>query len=395
MVADPGKQSSSGNTGQMNAGILMVIIPDRLTSLIRKGEITERYYNPGELFGEVHIVLNNDDDPDPKDVQKTVGKAKLFIHNLPRPGFVATLGWQMPLLRRWRKAGLELARSIKPQLIRTHNNFLEGYLASEIKKKFGTPYVVSLHGVWDRDCLTTPLHRLRRQFMIKLERAALTAADAVIAVYKPVVRYAKAHGASRVELIYNIVAGIDIKPRQNYARCGPLRLITINRQLKEKNPENIIRAIQDMDCEYLLVGDGPYHERLKALVAELGVGHKVRFVKALPNQELCTMLSTFDVMVAHCDYWGISKTTIEGALAGLPIVLNQHPIEPVPDLEGNWLVLCENTPDGYKEAIGKFADSEALRAEYGRRALAHAREYFEPGAMEARTVALYREVMGL
>lgn len=377
-----------------NADRLMVIIPDRLTSLIRKGEITERYYNPGELFKEVHIVLNNDDQPDPRDVQKTVGNAKLFIHNLPRPGFAATIGWQVPLIRRWRKAGLDLARRIKPDLIRTHNNFLEGYLASEIKKALGMPFVVSLHGVWDRDCLTTVLHRLRKQFLIKFERAALEAADAVIAVYKPVVRYAKAYGAKRVELIYNIVAGGDIRPRQDYKRSGPLRLITVNRQLEEKNPENIIRAVRDLDCEYLLVGDGAYHERLKALVAELGMGQKVRFAKAMPNHELCAMLPTFDVMVAHCDYWGISKTTIEGALAGLPIVLNRHPIEPIPDLEGDWLVLCENTPEGYCEAISNFADSEALRADYGGRALAHAKENFYPETMENKTVALYRELIG-
>jgi glycosyltransferase involved in cell wall biosynthesis len=373
---------------------LMVIIPDRLSDIIRKGEIVENYYNPGGISEEVHLVLNNDDRPDIKAAQKTVGTARLFIHNLPRPGFVTSVGWQFSLIGGWRKAGLDLARQVCPDLIRTHNNFLEGYLASEIKKELGIPFVVSLHGVWDRDCLATPLHRLRRLFLIKFERAALAAADAVIAVYKPVVRYAKRYGAKRVELIYNIVAGGDIKPRQGYARSGPLRLITINRQLEEKNPENIIRAISDMDCEYLLVGDGAYHERLKALVSELDIGHKVRFAKAIPNHDLCAMLPTFDVMVAHCNYWGISKTTIEGALAGLPIVLNHHPIEPIPDLEGGWLLKCENTPQGYRETIGRLAESEILRTEYGRRALAYAHENFLPATMESKTVALYQELIG-
>ena len=48
----------------------------------------------------------------------------------------------------------------------------------------------------------------------------------------------------------------------------------------------------------------------------------------------CADDSEFDIMVSHCDYWGISKTIIEGALAGLPIIHNVHPVEPVPDLEG-------------------------------------------------------------
>ena len=61
---------------------LLVIINDRLSDLVRKGEITPRYYNPGGLFDEVHIVLTNDDRPDPTQLQTTVGRAILFLHNI-------------------------------------------------------------------------------------------------------------------------------------------------------------------------------------------------------------------------------------------------------------------------------------------------------------------------
>jgi hypothetical protein len=40
-------------------GRLMVIISDKLPDLVKKGEITPRYYNPAELFDEVHIVATN------------------------------------------------------------------------------------------------------------------------------------------------------------------------------------------------------------------------------------------------------------------------------------------------------------------------------------------------
>lgn len=373
---------------------LMIIIPDRLTTLVKKGEITERYYNPGDLFREIHLVLSNDDRPDVGAVQKTVGSAKLYIHNLPRPNFFATAGWQLALIRRWRDQGLALARQVRPNLIRTHNSLMEGYLASEIKRELKIPFVASLHTVFDRDGLYSPLRRLRRWLMAKFERRSMSTADAVIAVYRPIVRYAHEHGAKRVELIYNIVAGGHIRARKDYRRGEKLKIITINRQFKEKNPENIIRAVKDLDCEYWLVGDGPYHQQLKQLAAGLGIAHKLKFVQSMANDELCAILPTFDLMVAHCDNWGISKSTIESALAGLPIVLNRHPIEPIPDLEGEWLVLCENTPEGYHEAISRFADSEALRADYGGRALAHAKENFSPETMENKTVALYRELMG-
>ena len=374
---------------------LMVLIPDVLTSIINKGEVTWCYYNPGDLFKEVHLVLCNDDKPDIAKTQKMVGNAKLFIHNLPRPNFFKTIGWQLPLIRSWIKSGVSLAGEIKPNLIRVHNNFLEGYLASVIKKQFSVPYVISLHGVWDRDCLQTPLHWIRRQFLIKFERASLQNSDAVIAVYAPIIRYAKKYGAKRVELIYNIVAGNKIVAKKNYEASKPFKLITINRQLSEKNPENIIRAIADLDCEYWIVGDGEYHDRLRQLAEELSVDSKIHFHKAMPNDDLCALLPTFDLMVAHCDYWGISKSTIEGAIAGLPLLLNKHPIEPIPDLDGGWITLCENTPDGYKKSIKRFMNSESHRSQWGSLALNHAQLNFEPEVMEEKTVNLYQELMAL
>ena len=62
---------------------LLVIIPDALSGLVNKGEITPRYYNPGNLFDEVHILMTNDDQVKPEDMQRTVGEARLYLHNLP------------------------------------------------------------------------------------------------------------------------------------------------------------------------------------------------------------------------------------------------------------------------------------------------------------------------
>ena len=116
---------------------ILVIIPDRLSALIEKGEITARYYNPGNLFDEVHILMTNDDKPNLTDVQKTVGDAELYLHNLPAPSFIKTFGWRPWLLKGWAKRAVDLARKIRPELIRCHGNHLNGYAAAMIKKKSG------------------------------------------------------------------------------------------------------------------------------------------------------------------------------------------------------------------------------------------------------------------
>jgi hypothetical protein len=227
---------------------LLVIVPDRPSVIVKKGEYTPRYYNPGNLFDEVHLLLTNDDRPEVSALQETVGRAQLSIHNLPASSFVLMLGWQPFLLRGWVKRGLDLVKTISPHLVRTHNNFIEGYLAKEIKDAFGIPYVISLHGVWDRDIMMGKKNKIIKLFIDKLERISLKNADSVIAVYKSILRYAISYGAKNVELIYNIVAGENIECKTHYKLANSPRLITINRQLKEKNPDNIIRAIKDIDC---------------------------------------------------------------------------------------------------------------------------------------------------
>jgi glycosyltransferase involved in cell wall biosynthesis len=380
---------------QFEANRLMVIVPDRLSDLIAKGEMTPRYYNPGELFKEVHLVATNDDRPDLDALQKAVGNAKIVFHNLPTGSryFLRSLGWQRPFIEPLLKRGLDLAGRIRPDLVRTHNNFLEGVLASRIKAELGIPFVVSLHGVWDVDDRETAYSILRAWFRKKLERIALASADATIAVYAPIERYARAFGAKRVELIYNIVAGSNISRKRTYELSTPPRLLTVNRQLPQKNPSNIIRAVAQIDCRYTIVGDGQLHETLQSLASELGCADRVEFIKAIPNAELCARLHDFDLMVSHCDYWGTSKTVIEGALAGLPIVINRHPEIEIAEYRGGWIVECENTAEAYRTAIAGILADRPRRQFLGERAFETARDRFDPGQMEHRTVALYRELL--
>jgi glycosyltransferase involved in cell wall biosynthesis len=374
---------------------LMVIVPDRLSDLITKGEFAPRYYNPGELFQEVHLVATNDDRPDLGALQRTVGSAKIVFHNLPTGlrHSLQTLGWQRPLIEPLLKRGLALAATIKPALIRTHNNFLEGEIAARIKKELGIPLVVSLHGVWDVDDHETVYARIRSRFRAKLERSSLESADAVIAVYAPIQRYARLFGARRVELIYNIVAGENIARKLAYELSKPPKIITINRQVPQKNPSNIIRAIAEIDCHYTIIGDGVLHERLRSLAADLGCSDRIEFIRAVPNAQLCACLQEFDLMVSHCDYWGTSKTIIEAGLAGLPIIINRHPEIEIDEYSGEWLVECENTADAYKAAILDLLNNTNRREQLGDLACKTAGARFDPAQMERRTVALYRELL--
>ena len=153
---------------------LLIISSDRISVLIQKGETVLRYYNPGNLFNEVHIIITNCDQPDPTLIQMMVGDARLYVYNIVQPDhfFRNTLGWQYPLMQSWVHEVLDIVHKIQPHLVRTYNNFLDGYLALQIKKKFGIPYVISLHGIWDIDDLTNFKSKVHRFFRKKIEMFA-------------------------------------------------------------------------------------------------------------------------------------------------------------------------------------------------------------------------------
>lgn len=370
---------------------LLIIANHKPTVLLNKGEYIARYYNPEDLFDEIHLLLTNSDKPDSVDLQLPSGRAKVFIYNLPAPDIRWTLGWQIPLIKPWLRAGVALAGKIKPNLIRVHNNFQDGYLGREIKRQLGIPYVISIHhSHWQH--AETLKQIFLRLIWRKFESVSLQDSNGVIAVYSSNMFYAKKLKGNNPQLIYNVVSD-QIPHKKQYALHSPPKLITISKQFEYKNPENIIRALKDIDCEYLIVGNGIYHERLVNLVRQLEMEEKVTFIKSMNNFELTQQLKDFDLHVTHCDNWGMSKTITEASLAGLPTLINFHPERPIPEYEGDWLRRCENTQFGYSAAINELIQSKSSRQEIGARAFEHAQETFGPEKMEAKLSKLYQDTM--
>jgi hypothetical protein len=59
---------------------LCVFPNDPIISYYMKGEIKDRYYNPDNVFDEIHIISFIDTDVDASLVQKIAGNGKLIIH---------------------------------------------------------------------------------------------------------------------------------------------------------------------------------------------------------------------------------------------------------------------------------------------------------------------------
>jgi len=384
----------------MEARRLMVIVSGALSAIVKKGEITPHYFNPGELFEEVHIVMTNDDRVNPEDLRKTVGKARLCLHNVPLDSrlFARALRYCPWFLKRWADAGVRLARRIKPDMIRCHENTFNGFMAARIKQELGVPIVISLHGNPDLD-LRGPVARTigekTRSWAHKaVERPGLRVSDHFIAVYASILPYLRRNRVGHYSLIYNAV-GYGAEPKRDYKLHEPARCLCVGRQQSLfKDPTHIVEAFAELpDAELTLIGTGNLHRPLRELAGRLKCDARCKFVQALANEQVLTVMHDSDIYVFNQISQGISKTIIEAALTGLPIVVNRRPSEARDELDADWLIQVDDTKEGYLEAMRRLIHDQKAREQLGRRAYGHARENWRPEQMEEKVVEVYLQVM--
>ena len=378
-------------------GRLLIVYRNGLETIVRKGEIVPRYFNPGEVFDEVHIVALNNERPEAGELQETVGAARLVLHNLPPPSLGKALVWPPLLLRTWVQEGVNLAESIGPAVVRVYGSEIEGYLAAKMKNALEVPMVLSLHTNRDAVYRETGLRfdrRLIAQATERFTRMALQGADEVLPVYKPIIPYLEKRRVSHYKVIYNAV-GHTLTPKQSQALHKPARLICVGRfERSIKDPTNIVRAMADVpDAELTLVGDGQLSDKLVDLARDIGVSDRVEFIRAMPNARLLELLQEQDIFVFHSTLQ-LSKIMMEASLAGLPIVTNVRQRDPEPRfMEDEVAVHVQDSPEGYAEAIRRLLDDQDLREELGRKARSYAESTFHPADMEREAADVYRELI--
>lgn len=382
---------------------LLVIIAERLSAILAKGEIVPRYYNPGNLFRNVHVLVAAKDDPDPALAQPMVGDAKLTLYSMESglKLFLTSLAWRPRLMRPWASRAVALARRIRPQLVRCHGNEWNALCASEIKRTLGIPYVLSLHGNPDIDYFrgrraTDWKKRILGRAIEDVEILTVRDADFVIPVYSPIVPYLEKHGVTNFEVVYNSV-GHGLAPRQAYGidRSRVEAICVGRQQSQQKDPSPILEALADLRAVHLtLIGDGDLHATLRDKAQSLGIAERVTFIRNLPNDEVLKRIAAADFMVYSSDNYEISKGCIEAALAGLPIVLNDRGGAPARELAEAPFRLVSGTPESYREAMQRLIEEDASRERLGRAAALYAAAHWRPEAQEARVVEIYRRVAG-
>jgi glycosyltransferase involved in cell wall biosynthesis len=347
---------------------LLVFTNDPMRAYYEKGEIKPRYYNPGEYFDEIHLVVPGDDDIAPEAVQALVGHARLIIHP------AGPVGWRhLPTLVRRAE---RLARDVRPHALRGFGVSFGSLQAVRTGRRLGLPVVVSLHSNPDTDFKgllrhgvlhPVPVHLRNLAFLLAFENYVMRHASVVVCKYRALIDYAVRHGASRdrIELVYNAIDVERFVDVPRVERGRRLTVVSVNRQDPDKNPEPLLRAVRDLDVDLVLVGRGSLHESLRALAVSLGIAERVRFVPSVPHAKIHECYQAADIYAVCINMVGVSMGTLEAMAAGLPVVCARTRWEERPEIVGDVALMVEPTAGAFAAAIARLARDGALRRELG------------------------------
>lgn len=132
--------------------------------------------------------------------------------------------------------------------------------------------------------------------------------------------------ADRVSVIPNGVAAELIRDAQPFAD-QPLTVVTVGRLEPYKKFDTVISAFASVPspAQLVVIGDGSQRHELESLVAELGIGHRVRFEGAVSDEVLHRWLRTASVSVSMSQREAFGMAPLEAASAGARIVLSDIP----------------------------------------------------------------------
>lgn len=300
----------------------------------------------------------------------------------PRPATYGTWGrWAAPPLA---VALRTLRRRFAFDLVHAHN----AVPAGEAVRRAGlhTPFVVSVHG---GDVFhTLPGSRAGAEAV----RAALGRARLVIANSAGIEQRCRVLGARATRVVR---LGSDLPPQRAQPYAAPT-VVTTGHLVARKRHADVLRAVALLDdrhptLRYLVVGDGPEREPLRALATELGIADRLELAGQLPGDEALarTRRATLFAMPSTDEAFGVAF--VEAMAGWLPAIAAEG--EPGPQeigSHGGGLALVPaGDPAALAGAIDRLLSDRAALGDAGEAARATVERAFSWAGCGAATLAAY------
>lgn len=278
-----------------------------------------------------------------------------------------------------------------PDIIHSQTEFSAMLISKRIAKKLAIPHIHTYHTMYE-DYLKYVFNGklISRRMANRIVKILLNSLDGVIVptgkVKDALIRYGV------VKDIFTIPTGVDIsrfKRRisdaekesilSKYNLFGKRVLVYIGRIAEEKNIEEIIRyyssvAKEESDIALLIVGGGPYLEKLTDLVKELELGESIKFTGMVEPEEVHKYYQVGQAFVTASTSETQGLTYIEALASGTPVICKYDSC--IKDLIINYKdgFTFNNEEEFHRAVDTVFSNEEALKS-MAQEALEKAEEY--------------------
>lgn len=270
------------------------------------------------------------------------------------------------------------------ELIDAHYLYPDGIAATAIGRDLDVPVIVTARGT---DLNLYP----KMAFPAAMLRKWLPKADAVGAVCEALIVIAKRLAPSQEEF-HVLRNGVDLEkfspvPRESARHqtgISGYSLLAVGHLIERKGPHLVIEALRELpDVNLVFVGDGPMKGELERLAKSLDVATRVRFVGAVPHQDLPAWYSAADALVLASSREGWANVLLEAMACGTPVVATG--VDGTPEVVCSpdaGVLMSERSASGVVEAVRQLRASRPLREA--------TRSHAEQFSWDATSVAQYR-----
>ncbi len=288
-------------------------------------------------------------------------------------------------------------------VLHCHGIYPPSYLAALLGQRLPVPVVVTSHGgdVYERNV------KVQKPILQERIVQGLRCADALIAIS----RFTRA-GYTRLcpaasERIVDIPNGVHLAPFAAPAPAPPgldpaimpgKYAVLIGRLKHRKGVDVLLHALARIPAngrvQLVVVGDGEERGALEALMRQLGLAARVRFVGAMTGDAKTYLLQNARFGVVASRQWeAFGLVLLEGYAAGLPMIATDMPgLADLVQPEKTGLLVPPESPDALAAALQRlFADDALVRT-----MSANARQYvqhYDWRHVAQRHLALYENLI--
>lgn len=371
---------------------LCVFPNDPIIDYFEKGEIKERYFNPENIFHEIHVISFTDKEVEESKVQTLAGDAKLQIHCVGKINLRNRSNFLQKII--------SLVQKIGPDVIRSYNPFLAGWFAAKCSKQLGIPFFLSLHTQYDYNRNLARKNNLKKFFALKyterfVEPFVIKNADKITIVFKIIEPYVLKYRTDRPEVLYNKIDCDKFAAAQPMNNFSSPTIISVGRLIPEKNHQCLISAMKGIDAQLLIIGNGPLYQELVGMIKKENLENKITIKQRVPHEEIARFYKSASLFALAYDtsVEGLPIPVLEAMAAGLPIVIST-PKDGFSEGLENIVVFSKRDPESFAKNINMVLGDANLQKTLAEKSQKKAVE-FDSKKIEKREAEIYRELIGL